>query len=255
MDEAITQDELIGVFIDKMSESPVGVALICVVALILILLPVFKSLYTVYKDKKAEKAELEKQRKEEEEKQKRETLEFRKRIEDTIQHIPQLDIQIASLKEEVKSIKELKDEWTDSTKTIQQSINDLSKDIKEISRNSIDGDRSIRQELKETREMVQVLSTSTKRIEDNVNIIIEGDVNEFRTYIMQLHTKHVHDKIPITREIKQELRVKYETYSKEGGNSWASDLYKDIMVIPISSDYAHELPESIVNGEISKFHI
>ncbi|MDE6492440.1 MAG: hypothetical protein K2L37_04755, partial [Lactobacillus sp.] len=80
------------------------------------------------------------------------------------------------------------------------------------------------------------VAKTTRDVEDNLEILFEGENNEFRVYITQIHKKYVGTSEPLPRDLKQQLRIRYGMYKKRGGNGWAEDMYNEIMNSDIDNE-------------------
>lgn len=223
-------ESLFEFLIDFLSKSTLGIIILCIIGVGVISFPVIKFMVPLIKDHKKEKEE----KRKEEEKEKQESKEFRDKISTIITHIPSLDASITSLTKDIEQLKSVSESYTLQASSLQTSIDTLANKVKNVSEESNEGDLRVATAVEQTQDMVRELSESVKSIRDNVDILIEGDTNEFRLYIMKRYTTFIHDQKPITRDDKQELRLKYEKYRKEGGNSWAEDMYNEILSLPIA---------------------
>lgn len=221
--------------LNKVLENTVGFVIVCVIIIIVSLLPFWKWLYSIYKDRKDEKNK-------QKEKERKDAEEMQNNIKQIAKHLPELDQQVLSLSNEISSLRDLKDEWNLVTKSLHTTVTEIKDDIRELSEKSKSGDIKLSERLKETQELVNDMRTSTKKVESDMGILFEGENNEFRIYLTQLHEKHVTQNEPMTRETRQQLRIKFESYEKRGGNGWAKELYLDLMAIPIES---FNLPDEI----------
>lgn len=214
--------------VDTISKTRVGVYVLCLSLLIVVIFPIIKWTYPIIQEKKEKK----KKQEEENKRSKEEEKEFRKNMNRVIEHLPELDTQVSVLASEVNSLNSLKTDLAETTETFKKSIETLSQDIQKISSASDTGDEKITNELKETREMVKELASTTMTIKSNVDVMLESDVNEFRLYLTQLHDKYINNNETMPRGVKQELRIKFNSYRKKGGNGWAEEMYNELMNIP-----------------------
>lgn len=226
--ETITENSWDIVF-EKMSESPLGITVLCILAVVVTLLPLWKWLYSIYKDKKEELDKKKEQKRKDEE-------EMKQSIKTIAKHLPELDQQVLSLSNEVASFKSLKEEWMDTSKTLQTTVHEIQDNLKDLSEKSKSDDKRISDKLEETQSLVSDLSKSTKKIETDMGVLFEGENNEFRIYLTQLHARYVHGNEHMTREVRQSLRIKFDSYDKRGGNGWAKELYLELMALPVTTE-------------------
>ena len=232
--EAVTENSW-KLIVEALSQSTFGVVVLGIVAVVVTTSPFWKWLYSIYKEKKEKYNE-----KKEQERKDAETM--KQNISDIAKHLPVLDQQVLSLSTEVASFKNYKDEWVKTSKSIQSSIDKIQNDLNDLSTKSDEEDRKVSETLKETVESFNELKDTTKKIESDIGILFEGDNNEFRIFLTQLHAKHIDGGEPMTREIRQQLRIKFDSYEKRGGNGWAKELYLELMALPIES---YKLPHDI----------
>lgn len=214
--------------LEKAMESSVGFVIVCIIVVIIALLPFWKWLYGVYKDWKDKR---DKQR----EKERKEAKELQDNIKQIAKHLPELDQQVLSLSNEVSSFRDLKDEWIDTTRSLHTTVVEMKADISALANKSQHGDDELAERIKDTQEIVSEMRQTTKKIETDIGVLFEGENNEFRIYLTQLHERHITKGEPMTREIRQRLRIKFESYEKRGGNGWAKELYLDLMSLPVES--------------------
>lgn len=219
----------------RVIEKPAGFITVCIILLIITLLPLWKWLYSICKEKKKEYDK-------KKAKERKDAEELKDNIKKIAKHLPELDQQVLSLSTEVTSLRNLKDEWTNTTKSLHNTVVEMQNDLRGLSEQSENGDSELYERLKETQEIVSDMRETTKKIETDMGVLFEGENNEFRIYLTQLHERHVTKNEPMTREIRQSLRIKFESYEKRGGNGWAKELYLDLMSLPFES---YSLPDEI----------
>lgn len=217
--------------IAELSKTKAGTIILCVIIIVLSLLPFWKWIYSVYKEKKAEIA-----KKKEDEKKADEEL--RSNIKKISDHLPELDKQVLNLSTEFSSLKQ---DWVKTSNDLNQKIDTLQFDIQESTKKNEESDKEMSEKLNATQSMINSMQTTTDKIVSDIGVLFDGENNEFRIYITQLHAKHVENGEPMTRSIRQELRIKFESYDNRGGNGWAKQLYEELMSLPIAHEFHEEL--------------
>jgi len=235
MDLELVPEEVRSKVFTALADSPVGIMILSVVAIVVTLLPFWKWLYSLYVQKKAEISKIKQQNKKDSE-------DMRNSIKAIAKHLPVLDKQVITLAKEMASFKSIKDEWVDNSRELQSSITEIKKDLRELADKTNNENKTIKGSIDETKEVVGEMRESTKKIESDLNVLFEGENNEFRIYLTQLHAKHVVGNEPLTRDARQRLRIKFESYEKRGGNGWAKELYLEIMALPIET---FDLPDEL----------
>ena len=177
------------------------IVILAIIAIVVTTLPFWKWIYGIYKEKK----EAYNRRKEEAKKEQAEMKANIKYISEQLVQLPELDKQVRLLTDEVSSIKSMNSEIS----KLQDSM-----------------DR--------TNEQINEIKTTVDKVNSDIGIIFDNDNDEFRIYLTQLQFKHIENNEPMTREIRQELRIKFDNYDKRGGNGWAKDLYLELMSIPVT---------------------
>ncbi len=209
------------VVVQKLSESDAGIFLLIIICIIVLLFPVWKILFGEIKNKyDSYKQTIDQDRKD--------RIEMKQSLEKIVDHLPELDNQVGILSTELQEFKSLKRDFIDAYKEVKETVEDIRCDLKTISEKSDEADKRIVDSIGE-------LSTATTKIESDIGIIFEGDNNEFRLYLTQLHADHIKNNKPMTSEIRQKLRVRFDNYSSRGGNGWAKDLYLELMSLPVES--------------------
>ena len=88
-------------------------------------------------------------------------------------------------------------------------------------------------------EKILELSNKNKEIEDGLkvlpdklNILIESDKVDIKAWIVEKHHYFVEEKESIDYQSLDSILKRYKHYSDEGGNSFVSDLVKEIESLP-----------------------
>lgn len=217
--------------ITELSKTKAGTIILCAVVITVTLLPFWKWLYSVYKEKKAEIMKKKEEKKKADE-------ELRLNIKNISEHLPELDRQVLNLSAEFSSLKQ---DLTKTSNDLNQKIDTLKSDIQESTKKNEVSDRQMSEKLNATQLMINSMQATTDKIVSDIGVLFDGENNEFRIYITQLHARHVENNEPMTRAIRQELRIKFESYDNRGGNGWAKQLYEELMSLPIAHEFHDEL--------------
>lgn len=209
------------VVVQKLSESDAGIFLLIIICITILLFPVWKVLFKAIKKKYDSYMQIVTQ-------DRQDRIEMKQSLEKIVDHLPELDTQVSILSTELQEFKSLKRDFIDAYKEVKETVEDIRCDLRTISEKSDEADKRIVDSIGE-------LSTATTKIESDIGIIFEGDNNEFRLYLTQLHADHIKNNKPMTSEIRQKLRVRFDNYSSRGGNGWAKDLYLELMSLPVES--------------------
>ena len=209
------------VVVQKLSESDAGIFLLIILCIIILLFPFWKVVFKALKAKYDKHSEYLAQ-------ERKDRLEMKQSLEKIVDHLPEIDTQVSILSSELQEFKSLKRDFIDAYKEVKETVEDIRCDIREISEKSDEADKRIVDSIGE-------LNAATNKIESDIGIIFEGDNNEFRLYLTQLHADHIKNNKPMTSEIRQKLRVRFDNYSSRGGNGWAKDLYLELMSLPVES--------------------
>lgn len=234
--------DISNIVINFLKESHTGLILLTIIFCIIVLHPVVKSAYDVIKEQKKErkeKAESEKKAAEEKIKEELEEKardkEFKENINNLVSHMSQTDFQINALSEQLIALNSVTSELKDSVEDIGKNMEELNTSLNDIAVTSKEEDQKMHENITCLQESLDSLKTTTDGIKNDIDTIFENDNDEFRVFLNELNIRYIHNKEPITREIKQKLRVRFTAYKSRGGNGWAEDIYKDLMSLPVDS--------------------
>lgn len=238
------QNDLFQTVINFLSESFFGKVLLTLVVLAIVSTPTIKLIIKEYKESKTKKEEKEKAEKEKEEKRRNEEVEkqkleyarteqFRSGVESSLKSITKLTEELGIIETELEEIRHMKEEITDELHRAMTEMNERMDNDKarsdthdSILRNNLN---NIAEHVESITDEIHRVSESTGVVENNIGILFEGENNEFRVYITQIHERYVGAGYPVPRDIKQELRIRYDMYKKRGGNGWAEEMFNEIM--------------------------
>lgn len=234
--------DISSIVINFLKESHGGLILLTIIFCIIVLHPIIKSAYDVVKEQKKEKKEkAEAEKKAAEEKIKEEIeektrdKEFKENINNLVSHMSQTDFQISALSEQLIALNSVTAELKESVEDIGKNMEEFNSSLDDIATSSKEENRKMNENITGLQESLDSLKTTTDGIKSDMDTIFENDNDEFRVFLNELNIKHIHNKEPITREIKQKLRVRFTAYKSRGGNGWAEDIYKDLMSLPVDS--------------------
>lgn len=199
------------IFMAWLQSVPGGGTVIILIATVVVLSPVFKKLSTGFEEYKKQKAEKEKEKLQNMIAEK----EFRENVNSIITKLPGLDERIEKMSSDVEALGGIKDTLVES--------------VKELEKSSTREDKEIRKSLGDTQEIVMSMFQDVRGLSDKVDVMIRGDRDEFRAYIMRLYNEHVMRCDPMTPEDVEILRIRYKKYKRENGNGWAEEFYNKIL--------------------------
>lgn len=241
------EESVFKIVVEFLEGSLLGKVLLTVVCLLILAAPFLRFCYKEYKQAKVDReARDEAAKKEKEEAIKRraraeeETRNFREMVSGNLQKMEltnnDINGKINTLSSEVKAMAAVKDQLTASTNRLNETVVKLESEISETKEVSDKQDIEIRDQINQiTKTLTKVsedivsVGESAKKVDEDIKIIFEGENNDFRTFITSINDNYVLKGVPIPRDVKQQLRVKYSMYKKRNGNGWAEELYKDIM--------------------------
>lgn len=229
-------------FINTLQSFTFGKFLLVVIGLAIIILPILEktcSLFSGAAERKEKKLEAAEKKKQAAIKQALDQEKFKTDITTMVEEVPKLNNQIGAITDQLQSFSDLTQKMTESQIHCNQALERLQEDISEIRNTSNANDDEIVQKLASTNQAVSSLADKMESMNTQVSLMIESDIDEFRTHLMNCYTKYVINQEPMDRQTKQILKTKFKRYTKEGGNGWAAELMDEIEKVDVQLDFAH----------------
>lgn len=229
-------------FINTMQSFPFGKVLLVIIGLSIIILPILEktcSLFSGAAERKKKKLEAVEKKQEEATKKALEQEKFKNDITTMVEEVPKLNSQIGMITDQLQSFTDLTQKMAESTIICNQKLEKLQEDISEIRNTSNTNDEEIVKNLASTNKAVTELSEKMESVNTQVSFMIESDIDEFRTHLMNCYTKYVINGEPLDRQTKQILKTKFKRYAKEGGNGWAAELMDELLKVDVQVDFAN----------------
>ena len=226
-------------FVDFMNTIPGGFVILGVIGGAVAVSPFVPKVLSAYKSFKqtkadARQAEIDRKQKEDDERleQIAEEREFRRRVTEVIDSFQDMAGRIEALSETAKDLKATSKELSTANSTLSTNIANMEKKVdgldekmSNIEKSSKSGDEKLRKSIEDIKEN---LGSVTKQ----VKMIVNSDLDDFRSYLINMHNHHVYDHEPMTKRDIEVFCMKFKKYHAEGGNGWAEKMYFEILQCP-----------------------
>lgn len=136
------------------------------------------------------------------------------------------------IKEKYEIYKKKKEEEEKEQKIFKENIKNIASKIEQLPEitNQI---KLLNDDVTSIKKVNEEVKQSIDKVNNDMGILFDNDNDEFRIYLTQLQYDHIKCGKPMTREIRQTLRVRFDNYSKRGGNGWAQDVVTELLSIPV----------------------
>lgn len=213
------------VLIKTLEKLPGGIGILAAIAIIVVLFPIYKQIRAYMDEQKKQKSE------EEELKLKNIATEreFRKSVENTLEKVPTLAEKLENLASNMSNFQSMKNEFNLSSTQFTDMFTGLTTRVNDLENTSNTQDNDIQKNIVAIMSSLDHVSTKMGGIEKKVDTLISGDLDEFRAYLLHIHTEVVIRKsVKMTYNEVEIVRLKYLKYRKEGGNGWAEKMYYEL---------------------------
>nr|DAK39047.1 MAG TPA: nucleoporin [Caudoviricetes sp.] len=112
-------------------------------------------------------------------------------------------------------------------KEMEKKVEELETKLETLDRSSDKTDQQILELLNDHHEEIKSISRTVANINNSIPMIIESDVETFRTYLVDTYER-CKESGTINIYTLQTLAKRFKNYQKEGGNTWAKTLMEAI---------------------------
>ena len=227
-------------FVDFMNGIPGGFAILGIIGGCVVISPFIPKITAAYRSFKkvkedAKQEEADRKRREDEERlnQIAEDREFRRRVAEVIDSFSEMANRIDNLSETAKELKNTSKELVGANQSLSKTLSEhidvmdkkvdiLDEKLGKIEFASANGDEKLRKSISD-------INDNLESVTKQVNMIVESDLDDFRSYLIDMHNRHVYAHEPMTKRDIELFCMKYKKYSNEGGNGWAKRLYFEVL--------------------------
>lgn len=223
--------------IEILVQSALGRFVLVILGVAVISIPLLEKTFNIFSGAKDRKAKRQQELLEKE----IESEKFRRNIENFVEQVPILSSQIEEMGKRMEEFNNRESTIEESQSKLIDKVEEIEKSIRQLKQDSDRKDNELQSKLDITVNQVASLDSSMQKVSSNTDLMIESDLDEFRTYIMGCHTKYVVGREPLDRHTKQIMKTKYRRYKKEGGNGWAESLMEELDELPVTEDFGDSL--------------
>ena len=176
-----------------------------------------------------------KQRKEEKLQRELEERAFRQNVNDIMTNIPDIYAKINSVVHDIDTVISSSKENNEIHEKFEATLSRLAIDIEQLSERSDTTDNELSAHSKINRDNIEYLinrvdklTSTVENMDDKVKLLVDGDIDDFRTFLIQVYNQCIAGDHVLTKREISVLKNKYERYRAEGGNGWAKRLMEEL---------------------------
>lgn len=256
-------------FVNFMNQIPGGYVILGLIGggvVISPFIPKIVNAYRSFKKAKEEARQVEEDRKKKEDEERLEQIaeerEFRRKVTTVMDSFGEMAGRIEDLSETARELKSTSKELANANESLSKTLSDhidtmdkkvdaLSGKMEKLEIASQAGDERLRGDICGIH---QNLETVTKQ----VGMIVESDLDDFRSYLIEMHNRHVYDHEPMTKRDIEIFCMKFKKYKAEGGNGWAEKMYFEVLQCPtVDGERAEDVAERfhyLIDTAMAKKH-
>lgn len=161
--------------------------------------------------------------------------EFRENVSNIMTSIPDIYKKINGVINDMNAVVSSSKQNSEQNEKLESTLSKMATELKELSQRSKSNDDELsthsktnRDNIKYLIERVDNLATTVEKIDVKVKLLVDGDIDDFRTFLIQVYNQCITgDHVLSKREISV-LKNKYQRYRAEGGNGWAKKLMTEM---------------------------
>ena len=154
---------------------------------------------------------------------------FREQVATIVDQIPDMYSKINTVVSDMSGVLNTSKEISERNKELETTIDKINERLETIAQISDANDTKLSEDSIKNREKIDHLLDLMGELNIKVRLLVDGDLDNFRTYLMQIYNQSIIGPTLLTKRDISMMKAKYKRYRAEGGNGWAKRMMDEII--------------------------